>query len=117
MAAVPPIVSATPPADVELSADANRSYVDQKSKFYVVTPGMHDRIKRLHVRLLVEGEELVVGGPSALEVVPEVGGVELGCRGCDIECQVRTWLSRKSAPTGAPLQEHDEAWGEESLAV
>ena len=70
------IVSATPPADVELSADANRSYVDKKSKFYVVTPGMHDRIKRLHVRLLVEGEELVVGGLSALEVVPEVGGVE-----------------------------------------
>jgi hypothetical protein len=70
------IVSATPPADVELSADANRSYVDKKSKFYVVTPGMHGRIKRLHVRLLVEGEELVVGGLSALEVVPEVGGVE-----------------------------------------
>ena len=68
MAAVPPIVSATPPADVELSADANRSYVDKKSKFYVVTPGMHDRIKRLHVRLLVEGEELVVGGLSALQL-------------------------------------------------
>ena len=35
----------------------------------------------------------------------------------DVECLVQTWLSRKSAPTGALLQEHDEAWGEESLAV
>ena len=34
-----------------------------------------------------------------------------GCRGCDIECLVQTWLSRKSAPTGAPLLEHDVGVG------
>jgi hypothetical protein len=35
---------------------------------------------------------------------------------CDIECLVQTWLSRKSAPTGSPLQEHDVGVGE-SLAA
>ena len=29
----------------------------------------------------------------------------------DVECLVQTWLSRKSAPTGSPLQEHDVGVG------
>ena len=60
----------------------------------------HGRVPTLAVQ-----HEVVTPSPATASD----GGA--GWARCDVECLVQTWLSRKSAPTGAPLQEHEVGVG------
>ena len=60
----------------------------------------HGRVTTLAVQ-----HEVVTPSPATASD----GGA--GWARCDVECLVQTWLSRKSAPTGSPLQEHDVGVG------
>ena len=60
----------------------------------------HGRVTTLAVQ-----HEVVTPSPATASD----GGT--GWARCDVECLVQTWLSRKSAPTGSPLQEHDVGVG------
>ena len=60
----------------------------------------HGRVATLAVQ-----HEVVTPSPATASD----GGT--GWARCDVECLVQTWLSRKSAPTGSPLQEHDVGVG------
>ena len=74
---------------------AHRSLICEHSR-----RNAHGRVTTLAVQ-----HEVVTPSPATASD----GGT--GWARCDVECLVQTWLSRKSAPTGSPLQEHDVGVG------